>query len=312
MRFTSIEGTNNAPAVQSVHKSIWTSPGQSLRQVLFSANLSSGTPHYFNQHLETMATMEDTKRDYSAPLHEDINQPNEPHQEPLMKELTQLPDIYSSTVEVMTPHATRESLEVDNDIYMDISSLSEGQLGDSGDLAAAHVDNLEHPPTPPGSESPPSNAAERKFSFSSSNLGDDETIILKKKPRGGTKKGRGYGGVRKKHTKKKQVRFRDPIFEIRLIDCKAPVALDLDTTSTPIIIVPAKHGTRTSALKKDENPVSQIQVQPVRGINWTGFGKNHLPKHYPSIPKREALLKAEEDKLDKALNKAYVFLPFLL
>jgi hypothetical protein len=215
-----------------------------------------------------------------------------------------------SSVEMMTPPAAlRKSLELEDNCDMDTKSLREGELEE---LAATAVDQPLHPPTPPGSVSSPSNAAElRKFSFSSADAGDDEGTTLKKNRRR-ARKGASYAGVRKTRAKKKQVHFKDPLFEIRLIDCKAPVALNVEVTSISATGVPEKRKTRTSVAKTEESTAVQVQVQQVRGIKWTGFGQNHLPRHYSAIRKQEAKLKAVEEKLNKKFNKAYALIPSLL
>lgn len=142
-----------------------------------------------------------------------------------------------------------------------------------------------HHPTPPGSVSPPEHA--QNFTFSA-----DEATPAKRKPAARSrKKGPAYGGVRKRQPKKK-VHFNHPIAEIRLIDSQDP----------PVAVSPTPARASTS---KTVNPFNPNQTQATRGIEWTGFGTNHLPRHYPTIAVREAEEKAKEEKQSRELNKTH-------
>lgn len=137
-----------------------------------------------------------------------------------------------------------------------------------------------HHPTPPGSVSPIEHA--QNFTFSSA----DDAIPVKK-PAGRRKRGPASGGARKRQSRKK-VRFNNPIEEVRLIDSQEP----------PIAVSPASDSTYKTAVTNKPN-----QTQAVRGIQWSGFGTNHLPHHYPAIPAREAEEKAKEEKQARELNR---------
>ncbi|QDS77711.1 hypothetical protein FKW77_004026 [Venturia effusa] len=97
----------------------------------------------------------------------------------------------------------------------------------------------------------------------------DETTPAKKKVPPRRKSGNGYANARKSQRKK------DP-----------PVAA-AQAFTTRIVI-------------------STKQTQALRGIKWTGFGTNHLPRHYPSIPAREAEEKAKEEELSRRFNQKYI------
>lgn len=229
--------------------------------------------------------MEGTNAETSVQSPEGSNSSLEPQQDTSISILVQQSD---TTMALWG--ATLLPPDVVDDIHTQPNSFKDGHLGDCGELGNTVVDKSLHPPSPPSSVSPPPNISDQQLSGSSSPLGDDGFISLKKKPRRGIRKGRGYGGIQKRLTVRKQVRFKDPISEVRLVDLQTPTAPNLGTSSTP---------------------AAQAQAQAIRGIKWTGFGQHHLPRHYPAITKREALIKAEEDKLDKMFNKWYTFLPFL-
>ncbi|KAE9983452.1 hypothetical protein EG328_009944 [Venturia inaequalis] len=65
---------------------------------------------------------------------------------------------------------------------------------------------------------------------------------------------------------------------------------------------PASGGARKRQSRKKEPPIA---TQAVRGIQWSGFGTNHLPHHYPAIPAREAEEKAKEEKQARELNRTH-------
>lgn len=150
-----------------------------------------------------------------------------------------------------------------------------------GALEAEQRDGLQasiapHHPTPPGSVSPTDLSHNTTFS-------PDEATPLKKKPALPRQKGPAYGGVRKRQAKaKKKVQFKQPLEEVRLIDSQ-----DHPVAAAPV--------TTKAAVSK-----------AVRGIQWTGFGSNHLPRHYPAIPAREAVEKAKEERVSRELNKTCV------
>ncbi|KAE9969713.1 hypothetical protein BLS_005249 [Venturia inaequalis] len=123
-----------------------------------------------------------------------------------------------------------------------------------------------HHPTPPGSVSPIEHA--QNFTFSSA---DDATPV--KKPAGRRKRGPASGGARKRQSRKKE---------------------------PPIAVSPASDSTYKTAVTNKPN-----QTQAVRGIQWTGFGTNHLPHHYPAIPAREAEEKAKEERQARELNRTH-------
>lgn len=144
-----------------------------------------------------------------------------------------------------------------------------------------------HHPTPPGSVSPTDLSHNTTFS-------PDEATPLKKKPARPRKKGPAYAGIRKRQAEvKKKVHFKQPLEEVRLIDSQDP----------PIAAAPVLTTSVTTKVA-----VSKA----VRGIQWTGFGSNHLPRHYPAIPAREAEEKAEVEKRSRELNKTYVDRSFLI
>lgn len=141
-----------------------------------------------------------------------------------------------------------------------------------------------HHPTPPGSVSPTEHA--QNFAFSSA---DDATPV--KKPTRPRRRGAGFGGVRKRQPKKKKVRFNHPLEEVRLIDSQDP----------PIAASPASAFTSKAAVAYRPD-----HTHAARGIQWSGFGANHLPRHYPDIPAREAEEKAKEEEQARELNRTYV------
>lgn len=171
-------------------------------------------------------------------------------------------------------------------------------------------DQTPHPPTPPASHSPPvshsppANFAESQhitFSNDSSKI----ATPFKQKPR--RRNAKAYAGVRKRQPKKKEVHFKDPLAEIRLIDSQA--APNDQTASTPAFTdTMKKRSTRISAESRNDSAAAQIQFQPGVGIRWIGFGTNHLPRHYRAIPGREAAEQAKEEAASRELDKAQVLL----
>jgi hypothetical protein len=229
--------------------------------------------------------MGSTNAESSVQSPEDITSSLEPQQVTSTANLAQ-----QSDTTMALRGATLLPPDVVDDIHTLPNSFKDGYLEDCGELGTTVIDKSLHPPSPPSSVSPPPNISYQQLPGSNSHLGDDGFISSKKKPCRGIRKGRGYGGIQKRLTVRKQVRFKDPISEIRLVHLQTPTAPNLGTPSTP---------------------AARAQAQAIRGIKWTGFGQHHLPRYYPAITKREALVKVEEDKFDKMFNRWYVFLPFL-
>jgi hypothetical protein len=210
--------------------------------------------------------------------------------------------------EVMTPD-TGDILHTPVSYDIDSNLLKDGELDEL--LTKLAERPPPSPPVSPGPVSPIANDEELRIYFSGSYEANNEVTTLKKKSRSGTRKGAGYGGVRKPRKprgKKKQVQFKDPLCEIRLIDGQTPIKVYVDATATGPT---ANRETRVSAKRKNKPPSIQLQVQPIRGVKWTGFGTNHIPRHYPAIRDRETKEKAKEAELDKEHNKAYILLLYI-
>ncbi|TID17794.1 Allantoicase [Venturia nashicola] len=156
-------------------------------------------------------------------------------------------------------------------------AISDAPSSETGHVNELQASTIPHHPTPPGSVSPTEHA--QNFTFSPA----DDVTPVKKKPARSHKKRPAYSGVRKR-TPKKKVHFNNPLEEVRLIDSQDP----------PIAASPASSSTYKSN-----------QTQAVRDIRWTGFGTNHLPRHYPAIPPREAEEQAKEEKQARELNRTH-------